>query len=69
MFSDSEDEIDEHQVATQDHAKDFNESITQGLRDSAVIHLIHTGEQLKSSPFDNTDIDLENVIKRAQVNF
>uniref|UniRef100_A0A915EUG7 Ankyrin n=1 Tax=Ditylenchus dipsaci TaxID=166011 RepID=A0A915EUG7_9BILA len=67
MFSDSEDEVDDHQAATQDHAKDFNESITQGLRDSAVIHLIHTGEQSKNSPFDtNADADLEAVIKRAQ---
>lgn len=72
MFSDSEDEIDEHQAAVDDHAKDFNESITQGLRDSAGVHLIHTGEQQilsKTSLFftDSTDADLEAVIKRAQV--
>uniref|UniRef100_A0A1I7RUI2 Ankyrin-2 n=1 Tax=Bursaphelenchus xylophilus TaxID=6326 RepID=A0A1I7RUI2_BURXY len=66
MFSDSEDEVDEHQQAQQEHAKDFNESITQGLKDSAVIHLIHTGEQGKNSTFDATDADLDAVIKRAQ---
>ncbi|KAI6224408.1 hypothetical protein M3Y99_01397600 [Aphelenchoides fujianensis] len=66
MFSDSEDEVDEIQASAQDHARDFNESITQGLHDSAVIHLIHTGEQMKSSAFDTTDADLDAVIKRAQ---
>ncbi|KAI6215992.1 hypothetical protein M3Y94_00450400 [Aphelenchoides besseyi] len=66
MFSDSEDEVDETQASAQDHARDFNESITQGLHDSAVIHLIHTGEQMKSSAFDTTDADLDAVIKRAQ---
>ena len=29
MFSDSEDEADDHQAATAEHARDFNESITQ----------------------------------------
>lgn len=67
MFSDSEDEVDDHQQAQADHARDFNESLTQGLKDSAVIHLIHTGEQMKTSGFDTTDADLDAVIKRAQV--
>lgn len=69
IFSDSEEEADDHQVAAAEHARDFNESITQGLRDSAVVHLIHTGEQQLSkstSPFDQTDADLEAIIKRAQ---
>uniref|UniRef100_A0A183BHZ8 Death domain-containing protein n=1 Tax=Globodera pallida TaxID=36090 RepID=A0A183BHZ8_GLOPA len=69
MFSDSEDEADDHQAAAAEHARDFNESITQGLRDSAVVHLIHTGEQggkSGSMAFDSTDADLEAVIKRAQ---
>uniref|UniRef100_A0A914IEY1 Ankyrin n=1 Tax=Globodera rostochiensis TaxID=31243 RepID=A0A914IEY1_GLORO len=69
MFSDSEDEADDHQAAAAEHARDFNESITQGLRDSAVVHLIHTGEQggkSSSMAFDSTDADLEAVIKRAQ---
>ena len=41
---------------------------SKGLRDSAVVHLIHTGEQQlskSSSPFE-TDADLEAIIKRAQ---
>uniref|UniRef100_A0AC34QC34 Ankyrin n=1 Tax=Panagrolaimus sp. JU765 TaxID=591449 RepID=A0AC34QC34_9BILA len=66
MFSDSEEEPDDHQAHNAEHGKDFNESLTQGLRDSAVIHLIHTGEQLTSKPYDNNDIDLDAVIKRAQ---
>lgn len=66
MFSDSEEEPDDNQAHTAEHAKDFNESITQGLRDSATIHLIHTGEQGASHPIDNVDINLDEVIKRAQ---
>uniref|UniRef100_A0A7E4ZXG1 ANK_REP_REGION domain-containing protein n=1 Tax=Panagrellus redivivus TaxID=6233 RepID=A0A7E4ZXG1_PANRE len=67
MFSDSEEEPDDHHAHEVEHGKDFNESLTAGLKDSAVIHLIHTGEQLTSSkPFDNADADLDAVIKRAQ---
>jgi len=29
IFSDSEEEADDHQVAAAEHARDFNESITQ----------------------------------------
>ena len=58
--------MDETQASAHDHARDFNESITQGLHDSAVIHLINTGEQAKSSLYDATDADLDAVIKRAQ---
>jgi ankyrin len=66
MFSDSEEEPDDNQAHTAEHAKDFNESITQGLKDSATIHLIHTGEQGTSNPIDNVDMNLDEVIKRAQ---
>jgi ankyrin len=66
MFSDSEEEPDDNQAHTAEHAKDFNESLTQGLQDSATIHLIHTGEQVASHQIDNIDINLDEVIKRAQ---
>jgi ankyrin len=66
MFSDSEDEGDDHQAAVADHARDFSESITQGLRDSAVVHMIGVEGVKGSSPFDSTDADLEALIKKAQ---
>jgi hypothetical protein len=56
MFSDSEDEADDHQAAAAEHAKDFNESITQGLRDSAVIHLIVWRISIHNSQSHKTQI-------------
>uniref|UniRef100_A0AC35TXI0 ANK_REP_REGION domain-containing protein n=1 Tax=Rhabditophanes sp. KR3021 TaxID=114890 RepID=A0AC35TXI0_9BILA len=68
MFSDSDDEAETDQAVAQYHAKDFSESLTQGLRDSASIHLIHTGEQLlmRNSEIDTTDAELDAVIRKAQ---
>uniref|UniRef100_A0A0N4ZBK5 ANK_REP_REGION domain-containing protein n=1 Tax=Parastrongyloides trichosuri TaxID=131310 RepID=A0A0N4ZBK5_PARTI len=68
MFSDSDDEGEGDQSHAQYHAKDFSESLTQGLRDSASIHLIHTGEQLlmRNSEIDTTDAELDAVIRKAQ---
>ena len=44
MFSESEEEADDHHVTANAHVKDFNDSLTAGLQDSTGVHLIHTGE-------------------------
>ncbi|CAJ0568996.1 unnamed protein product, partial [Mesorhabditis spiculigera] len=45
MFSESEEEVDDHHAAQQAHAKDFSDRFAVALEDSTGVHLIHTGEQ------------------------
>ncbi|CAJ0931051.1 unnamed protein product, partial [Mesorhabditis belari] len=77
MFSESEEEVDDHHAAQQAHAKDFSDRFAVALEDSTGVHLIHTGEQpdqmllnrsaeLETTPTKYQEPDLETLIRSAQ---
>ncbi|GMT24044.1 hypothetical protein PFISCL1PPCAC_15341, partial [Pristionchus fissidentatus] len=64
MFSESEEEADDHHANA--HARDFNDSLTQGLQDSTAVHLIHTNEsQLlsRNAEMDGAPLGVHNIVQ------